>query len=478
MRQQGMLIVVTALAACGPSVVEEPIEVSEVCGSEGPVQLLNVEVPASTPVGATWGSVVIGERRVAAWFDSSASEYEDAFGAYLLDACGGNEIELGERELPLVVGDAVFVCDPETGDVRALDVNTGEAGGILGSGLDCNPWFRFGTHLTLRNVERNTWSLLNPDGLISLPFEADPLFQEFNTLAYTDYLSRWGWLSAEVEQHQSDYLFWESNIVNLSTGAFMPAPSGAMWVFGADDARDMFVVYEPDTSGVSQTAWWDDLSSEPRPAFELQDAQSIWGTDPHLPALLTQNEVVLVERGEAFPRPALLETTTGLQRLDETRFALQSDDWIRVWDIPRGQLLVEFPVPGYRCSSARPLGDALVGTFADTLECDAKTRWSIPLDGSDPQPLFDIPRGMGVGHFTHLDDLGFTGPTRGQGELAWIDLQTGRRQTVVPRIDGLAGLSHTPLPREPIGDSGQVEYFVRHGEDAGLWVVGTPQQDE
>ena len=79
-------VVVTALPGCGPSVADDPIEVSEVCGSEGPVRLLNVEVPASNPTGATWGSAVVGER------------------AYVLDACGGNEIELGERELPLVVG--------------------------------------------------------------------------------------------------------------------------------------------------------------------------------------------------------------------------------------------------------------------------------------------------------------------------------------------------------------------------------------
>lgn len=473
-----MLIVAAALFGCGPSVAEDPIEVVEVCGREGPVRLLNVEVPPSNPTGATWGSAVIGERRLAAWFDSSASEYEDAFGAYLLDACGGNEIELGDRELPLVVGDAAFVCDPETGDVRPLDVNTGEAGEVLGSSLDCNPWFRFGNHLTLRNVEQNTWSLLNPDGLIHLPLEADPLFEEFNTLAYTDYLSRWGWLSAEVEQRQANYLLWESSIVNLSTGELLPAPNNSMWVFGVEDGLDMFIVYEPDTGGVSQTAWWDDLTSEPRPAFAVRGAESIWGADPHLPALLTEDEVLLVERGETFPRPALLETTTGLQRVDETLFAQQSDDWIRVWDIPQGQLLVDFPVPGYRCSSARPEGDALVGTFADTPECNSKTRWSIPLDGSDPQPLFDYPRGMGIGHFTHLDNLGFTAPTDGQGELAWIDLLTGRRQTVVPRIDGLAFLSHTPLPREPLGDATQMEYFVHEGEDAGLWVVGTPEQQE
>lgn len=473
-----MLIVVTALAGCGPSVTEDPIEVREVCGNEGPVRLLNVEVPASARGGATWGSTVIGERRVAAWFDSSASEYEDAFGAYVLDACGGNEIELGDRELPLVVGDAAFVCDPETGDIRPLDVNTGEAGEVLGSGLDCNPWFRFGTHLTLRNVEQNTWSLLNPDGLIHLPFEADPLFEEFNDLSYTDYLSRWGWLSAGVEQHRTDYMFWEDSIVNLSTGELTPAASNSMWVFGEEDGLDMFIVYEPDADGVSQTAWWDDLTSEPRPAFALRGAESIWGSDPHLPALLTQDEVVLVERGEVFPRPALLETTTGLERLDATRFALQSEDWVRVWDIPQGRLLVEFAVPGYRCSSARPVGDALVGTFADTPECDSKTRWSIPLDGSDPEPLFEHPRSMGIGHFTHLDNLGFIAPTRGDGELAWIDLQTGHRQTVVPRIDGLAVLGHTPLPRPAISDARQLEYYIRQGEDAGLWLVGTPQQEE
>lgn len=470
-----MLIVVTALAACGPSVAEEPIEVIEVCGSEGPVRLLNVEVPPSNPAGATWGSAVIGERRVAAWFDSSASEYEDAFGAYLLDACGGNEIELGERELPLVVGDAAFVCDPETGDVRPLDVNTGEAGEVLGSGLDCSPWFRFGAHLTLRNVEQNTWSLLNPDGLIHLPLEVDPSFQEFNTLAYTDYLSRWGWLSAQVEQQQWDYLLWESSLVNLSTGELTPTPDGALWVFGADDGLDMFIVYEPDADGVSQTAWWDDLTSDPRPAFALRDAQPIWGSAPHLPALLTRDEVVLVERGEAFPRPALLETTHGLERLDATRFAQQSDDRTRVWDIPRGRLLVDFPVPGYRCSWAWPTADALVGTFADTAECETQTRWTIPLDGSDPQPLFDHPRGMRIGHFAHLDNLGYTAATDGQGELAWIDLQTGRRQTVVPRIDGLAVLGHTPLPRRPISEARELEYFVRQGEDAGLWVVGVPE---
>ncbi len=378
----------------------------------------------------------------------------------------------------MLEGDAAFVCDPETGDIRPLDVDTGEAGEVLGSGLDCNPWFRFGTHLTLRNVEQNTWSLLNPDGLIHLPLEVDPLFQEVNSLAYTDYLSRWGWLSAAPEQHRTDYLLWEDSVVNLSTGALTPVPNDSMWVFGADNGLNMFIVYEPDADGVSQTAWWDDLTSEPRPAFDLRGAESIWGSDPQLPALLTQDEVVLVERSEAFARPTLLDTTRGLERLDETRFALQSDDWIRVWDIPQGRLLVDFPVPGYRCSSVRAIGDALVGTFADTAECDGKTRWSIPLEGSDPQPLFDYPPGMGVGHFTHLDNLGFTAPTDGHGELAWIDLQTGRRQTVVPHIDGLAGLGHTPLPRRPISEATHLEYFVRQGEDAGLWVVGVPEQGE
>jgi len=463
------MLIVIALIGCGPRVGEDEIESEEVCGADGPVQLLAVETEPDYPGVPFWGSAVVGDRRVAVWYGSRS------FGAYVLDACGGNEIELGERDFPLVVGDAAFVCDPMTGEIRPLDLDTGASGDVLGSGYDCNPMLRQGNAVFLRNWDTSRWGLLRPDGPLVLDVAMDPVHEAGREVGIAPYLSSWGWAATWNDEQTGRYTPWEQHsIVDKETGEVRVLPDDVMYQFGVEDGRDMFIVYEPEPDGSSRTATLSSFDATPQPGPVLSGVDgSLFGLPGVSPALLTADAIFLVDRGASIPRSPLIESLDYLMRANEDYIYQQTQDRVRVWNLDDGGLTVDFPAPGWPCSVMFPAGEALEGSFSDTMDCVEETIWSVPLDGSTPHILLETD--LRFARFEDRAPMGLLAPAGdGPADLQWIDLDTDQRVTVAPDIDGLAFPTNSPLPRHAPGATDFVEYYIHQGEDAGLWLVGAP----
>ncbi len=468
------------LVGCGPSVPEEALEIADACGAQGPVQLVETEVPASS----VWGSAVTGDRRVAAWFNPSfaeESELSNVFGAYVLDACGGNEIALSERQYPLVVGDAAFTCDPLDGSIRPLNLDTGASGEALGSGYDCNPWLRWSSTLVMRNLDANAFGLLRSDGVRLLPTSLSEANAGLYASPHAAYLSRWGTHGGLWEDEDSDYWAWSHDervtALEVATGELHPLPEGTRWVFGVEDGRDLWVFLEPDADGRTQTLRLATLASQPQPGPAFDDVDDlIWAAHPDIPSLLLDDSILLVEREQSVPRPAFLQPGAWqLVRLDATRFVQGTQEEIIVWDAETGSAVLRFEPPAPLCGNVlfHPSTDTLSASFSDDA-CVTHTHRLFPLDGSPPLTIAVDGADRNI---TYLPGGGFalTAPShRGAGDLTLLALDADATRTLAPDINGLAHPPHLPLPRQSPGTDGTAEFYVREGDRAGLWLVGTP----
>ncbi len=469
---------------CGPGVAEDPLDVPEVCGARGPVRLIEAEVPEVSTGDAVWGSALVGERRVAAWFNPSPNEGSDlsqVFGAYVLDPCGGNEVALSSSQYPLVVGDAAFTCDPLDGSIRRLDLDTGASGEVLGSGYDCNPWWRRGSTLFMLNWDANAYGLLRPEGVRLLATELPDIHAESNVFPHAAYLSSWGGHSTRWENAEIDYWAWRHHdrlvALEVSTGELHDLPEGTEWAWGLEDGQDVWVFLEPDVDGIRETLRLETLDATPQPGPAFGDiVEPIHTLDAALPAILREDSILLVERGQSVPRPAFVEAGSWpLMRLDAALFLQQTDAQVSVWDAESGSVVLQFEPPGQRCGYLQfhAAANMLEGAFSDD-ECVTHTQWFFPLDGSPPTTVPSAPSTRPAsflpgGAFVLLGPDG-----RHPDDLSVLELATNTEQRLAADIDGLAFPSHLPLPRLPVGTGGSVEYYVRHGEQAGLWLVGVP----
>ena len=61
------------------------------------------------------------------------------------------------------------------------------------------------------------------------------------------------------------------------------------------------------------------------------------------------------------------------------------------------------------------------------------------------------------------------------GDLDVVDAESGAIEPLAPRVDGLALAPHLALPRPPEGAAPFLDYYIREGDNAGLWLVGLPR---
>lgn len=461
--------------ACGPELHDADVELEEVCGAQGPVRLLDVEVPTH----ATWGTAVIGEQRIAAWYDD-ATDASPAFEAYVLGACGTDATALGEREYPLLVDDAAFVCDPQTGEIRPLDVDTADVGEALGAGYDCNPSLRSKEQLFLRNWDSGTWGVLSSSGLVAIPVPLDPFFALMNTNPIAPYLSRWGHYGNSNE-HIAQRVFAASVggslfLYDVETDVTQEIPGNFDALLVGDDPHGALLV---ESSEDGTTTW---LLAEvggdlmPGPAFDTLIG-AVYGIGAKA-GLLTANRLILGEDLSTLPRPDFVTDEAAVLRLADDRFVQATEARIVAWEGSTGRQLLDVPCPAATCSVPRyhAESDSLLSEAQlDPMTADAEV-WRFPLDGTSPSKVLDL--GL---HQTWviLPEAPLrilrTSDGRAPHDLEVLDTASGAIDAVASRVDGLARQSHLPLPRPSPGTASSLEYFVRDGEDAGLWLVGVPR---
>lgn len=478
-----MLIVVATLLACGASVDEsEPaLDLVEVCGAEGPVRLLDVEAPTSAVGGAYWGTTVLGERRLAIWYNQFAIE-EGPFQAYLLDACGGNETRLGADEFPLVVGDAAYVCDPQTGDVRRLDVATGDTTEPLGSGYDCNPGWRSHGRLFLRNWDEDTWGLLTDEGLELLPVPLAPNARLLFPPAGAPYLSRLGTLSTTEEfverpvfgQRLPDALV----MYDIETRTVAEYSSDIEAVVGAEDGQDMMLVESADDDGSSATQLLARVGATPEPGPRIDGAVAVFDPVKTVSAYWSSGELVIPNSDERFLVPEVVDRSHYIRRLSDDLFWQGDVDRMVVWNGDSGAIELEVEPETRLCGSEsfhEPTRTVLATLGADD-ECSTHALWAFPLDGSAPYHVRDFGFDQGLSLLPNDSVQVLQYPSgHSTGDLQLIDLDRDPPQVLARGVDGLAVSRSLALPRPLRSPRSPLEYYVRTGADAGLWLVGLPR---
>lgn len=468
----------TFAAGCGPTVGEDTPELEEVCGSDGPVRLLDVEAPPS----AVWGSAVIGDRRIAVWY-ADASDHETGFTAYVSDACGGNETKLGPREYPLVVDDAAYVCDPLTGEIRALDVNSTEVGEVLGAGYDCNPSLRWKDALFTRNGDLGNWGMLTTSGLTEMPVPLDPSDEVWNTEPIAPYLSRWGTHSSRGE-HVTQRIFAVTVghtyvLYDIESGEVQELPDTYDAVLLGDAQRDALLIEPPGDDGMSPTFTLSGVGAQPEPGPRIEPVVGwVYGAG-HWSGLLTDTRLIFGDALGTRPRPEFVSDEPTVLRLGDDRLVQASAERIVAWVASTGDLLLDVPCPGDGCSTPRyhPGSDTLLVSHELDAATGERAVWSLALDRSPPSRWFTVEAHQ---HWTVLpgDHLRVVRTSNGRASHAVdvIDAESSDIATLVPSADGVAWPPHLPLPRPPVGTNGVLEYYVREGEDAGLWLVGMPRE--
>lgn len=477
-------VVGVGLAGCGSPAEADDIEREEVCGTREPLHLLEAETPAS-PLGAVWGSTVVGERRVAAWYDKSAvDEDADNFGAYVLDACGGNVVRLSQTEFPLVVGASTYVCDPTDGSIRRLDLDTVEAGEVLAAGYDCAPLRRQGDTLLLRNWDADAYGLLRPEGVALLDYQLDPFEYESNTLPLTPYLSRWAATGSSGENEQQRVISWLGfKLIDLETSEVFTLPEDVVAGFGIQDGEDIFLVLDADDAGDSQTVLIDQLGDAPRPGPTFSGPIDFFFSGEFGGGVIADTTVFLARERESITLPGPLPENGNLIRLGDTRFAsilrdesggLELAAWDTDWE--GGWRAISLP-PGRLCGGIgfNETQTAFEGIFSAGVDCLDEEYWLLPLDGSAPSFVAAQRSNQQLGHFEFGDELLLRTPIgRGNADLELIDIETGDLWTLARDIDGLASAPTPALPRASVGAGRAIEYYVRDGEQAGLWISGLP----
>ena len=471
------------LAGCGSPTEDEDIERVAVCGTQEPLRLVEAETP-STPLGAVWGSTVVGEHRVAVWYEDSIDETTPPFGAYVLDACGGNVVQLSDREFPLVVGDAAFVCDPTDGSIRRFDLDTAQAGEALATGYDCAPRRRQGDTLLLRNWDENAYGLLRPDGVELLDYELDPIEEESNTFPHAAYLGRWGTTGSTRENEQHRVISWLGfKLIDLETTEVFDLPEDAVAGFGAQDGEDIFLVLAANEAGESASVIIDQLGDAPRPGPTFTGPVDFFFSHDFEGGVVTDTDVFLADERESLSLPGPVPGAGDLIRVDETRFAsVVRDDQggleLSVWDSSsdEGWRSIDLP-PGRLCGGTgfNEEADAFEGSFSTTSDCLDTEYWLLPFDGSEGVFVTDYDGSQRLAHFGLGSGALLRTPFgRGARDLEVIDIETGLPSTLARDIDGIASPPTPALPRKSAGEGDAIEYYVRSGDQAGLWITGVP----
>ena len=474
-----------ALAACGSTRDEEDIERLAVCGTQEPVRLLEVEVSDGF-AGAQWGTAVVGERRIAVWYDESARDGDPPFGAYVLDACGGGVSQLSEHEFPLVVGEEAFVCDPRDGSIRRFDLASVEAGEVLASGYDCSPLRRQGDTLLLRNWDEDAYGLLRPEGVELLDYPLDPVESESNTRPLGPYLGRLSPHGSSRENEQHRVMTWHGfRQIDLQTSEVFELPDGVVAGFGSRDGEDILLVFGADEAGETRSVEIDTLGDEPRPGPTFSGPVDFFFSYDFGGGVVTETSVFLAQERVSLPLPGPSPVGGDLVRVSETLFASIFRDEsgraeVAVWesDSNEGWRVIDLP-PGRLCGGLgfNKTEAAFEGRFSTDDDCVGEEFWTVPLDGSTPIFVTDVGNNLTIGRFALGDEFLLRAPSgRGRGDLEQLHIETGSVATLARDIDGLASAPTPALPRIPVGEGDAVEYYVRDGAQAGLWISGLPAE--
>ncbi|MBV1856943.1 MAG: hypothetical protein KUG77_00935, partial [Nannocystaceae bacterium] len=415
----------------------------------------------------------------------SNHEATPPFGAYVLDACGGDVVALSDREFPLVVGDTTFVCDPTDGSIRRFDLDSAQAGEVLATGYDCAPRRRQGDTLLLRNWDENAYGLLRPDGVELLDYELDPVERESNTFPHAPYLGRWDAVGSFRENEQHRIMVWLGfKLIDLENAEVFEVPEATVAGFGMQDGEDILLVLAPNEAGESASLIIDELGDVPSPGPTFTGPVDFFLSRDFDGGVVTDTEVFLAESRESLSLPGPVPASSDLVRLDETRFASVLRDELgslelAVWDSDSddGWRSIELP-PGGLCGGGTSFNEeasAFEGSFSTDGRCLDREYWSLPFDGTPGTFVTDSDSNQSLGHLGLGNKALLRAPVGwGKRDLEVIDIETGVPSTLASDIDGVASPPTPALPRKSPGEDGTIEYYVRSGEQAGLWITGVP----
>jgi hypothetical protein len=393
-------------------------------------------------------------------------------------------VELSEHEFPLVVGDAAFVCDPEVGSIRGFDLDTGEPGEILATGYDCSPRRRRGDTLVLRNWDEDAYGLLRPGGVELLDYPLEAIEYDSNSFPHASYLSRWGWSSTLGEDRQTRVISWVGfKLIDIETAEVFEVPENVVAGFGHEDGEDILLVLEPNEAGETTSLVLDTLGEEAQPGPTFSGPVQFFFSHGFGGGVVTETSIYLAEEGMSLPLPGPVPNGGDVVRLDETRFAsvFREDDGamqLAVWNTVSGEGWRAIDLPSGRGCGGIVFNDLDASfdvKFSDDADCLNEALWSIPFDGSEPWLVAEHGPNSTVGRFGLDDAWVFRAPVgRESGDLEVLDVHADMFATLARDIDGLAMAPTSALPRTHVREGDAVEYYVRRGEKAGLWISGLP----
>jgi len=442
---------------CGSEPVEGPY-VPRVCDTDGPIRLLDVE----TPQGVGWSVLRLGDRLVASWYGDDGGVAR--LGAYVVDRCGGDVVQLPEYVKPFVVDDALWGCNVQTGTLSRVDAATGEVGEPEPGTFDCTNRGAYANAVFLADGEQEHLVLLDAEGPSVLDIELEEPSGDHEP-DFPFFAGRYGFRSSEpIERvvRYEDGRRYRVDVTSGSVDAIEDLPPNLYRFEFAGILASETDLFEP---GTHQTTILDEMYRPigTGPTVEGPIVAS-WG-----PVLVRDDAVVTLPDGATHPPLRHLDAPGSLRLLRDWFVYSGPDGFHEVWDYRTDTLIYvfgpvaqEFVPPSFstvdeglqvdRVDGAHGFRDRVVELVdPDTREVDEVLRF--------PRDLVFLRLGVRAG--------GLILPSTTAEEPAaieYVDTDTFETTVLATEVDSVASAAGFEITRD------DDLYFVRYaGEDAGLW---------
>ena len=451
---------------CGPEVGEvPPLYEPRVCGQDGPVDLLVFDDAPSWTVLSS----VAGRWMVLSVWQADGEPFD--FDVRTMAPCGGDEVRLPENLWPSIRGDSLLGCDVRDGTFYPLDPHTGEAGEVIGTGLQCDPLASGSDATLLRDVESQTVAVIDHAGDLtrtSIPF-ALPEDEQPVGPHLADPVRLITALSDFPTRTRS----------SMEAGRLLLDDDGNLWRFGSNSAavqvaegvaafllQEEVVVIQRQEHAESELfpiQLLDLRDDTLREGPEVIHLRMEWGY-LHLPGAFFDP----VDEA-TYPHPAGVEAASATP--EGMGVGYGPGRRLRVWNIETGELLID--------RDDLPVGDSFVRVWDDvvTFESDEAGRleiWSSPLDGSSPELVYRSPPD-GWASLVSPDEALIAPGVEAPVDVTYLDLATSASWVLMPSV--VSTIVSLRVADSPVFDGQRpVVYWIEDGERSSLSVTLLPER--